>query len=163
MLSLTNPGQSPSAISRQYIETGRNTVANTVTFVSGDKFTRTLGGPIGTELAYDEQTRTSVLLEAGGEIAAHAGRISPFFAAFWRHEFNGDFPVVTARMAQDRRTTPTALSCGFDAYDRDAFQFGFGANAIAGEQFVVRAEYTRLVSDSIFSGGTFSVQARVRF
>jgi uncharacterized protein YhjY with autotransporter beta-barrel domain len=146
-----------------YTETGRNTVANTVTFVNGDKITRTLGGPIGTELAFDEQTRTSVLLEAGGEFAVHAGSVSPFFAAYWRHEFNGDFPVVTARMAQDRRTTPTILSFGFDAYDRDAFQFGFGANAIAGEQFVLRAEYTRLVSDSIFSGGTFSVQARVRF
>lgn len=146
-----------------YIETGRNTVANTVTFVNGDTIARTLGGPIGTELAYDEQTRTSVLLEAGGEFAVHAGSVSPFFAAYWRHEFNGDFPVVTARMAQDQRTTPTILSFGFDAYDRDAFQFGFGANAVAGEQLVLRAEYTRLVSDSIFSGGTFSVQARVRF
>ena len=146
-----------------YIETGRNTVANTVTYANGDKIFRTLGGPIGTELAFDEQTRTSVLLEAGGEFAVHAGSVSPFFAAYWRHEFNGDFPVVTARMAQDQRTTPTVLSFGFDAYDRDAFQFGFGANAVAGEQFVVRVEYTRLVSDSIFSGGTFSVQARVRF
>ena len=146
-----------------YVESGRNTVANIVTFANGDKITRTLGGPIGTELAYDEQTRTSVLLEAGGEFAAHVRSVSPFFNAFWRHEFNGDFPIVTARMAQDQRTTPTALSFGFDAYDRDAFVFGFGANAVAGEQFVVRAEYTRLVSDSIFSGGTFSVQARVRF
>lgn len=146
-----------------YIETGRNTVANTVTFASGEKINRTLGGPIGTELAFDEQTRTSVLLEAGGEFAVHAGSVSPFFAAYWRHEFNGDFPIVTARMAQDQRTTPTILSFGFDAYDRDAFQFGFGANAIAREQFILRAEYTRLVSDSIFSGGTFSVQARMRF
>ena len=81
----------------------------------------------------------------------------------WRHEFNNDFPIVTARMAQDQRATPTILSFGFDAYDRDAFQFGFGANAVAGEQFVIRAEYSRLVSDSIFSGGAFSIQARVRF
>jgi uncharacterized protein YhjY with autotransporter beta-barrel domain len=146
-----------------YIETGRNTVANTVTFANGQTILRTLGGPIGTELAYDEQTRTSTLLEAGGEFAVHAGSVSPFFAAYWRHEFNGDFPIVTARMAQDGRTTPTILSFGFDAYDRDAFQFGFGANAIAGEQFILRAEYTWLVSDSIFNGGTFSVQARVRF
>jgi hypothetical protein len=146
-----------------YVETGRNTVANTVTFATGDQITRTLGGPIGTELAFDEQTRTSVLLEAGGEFAVHARSVSPFFAAYWRHEFNDDFPIVTARMAQDLRTTPTVLSFGFDAYDRDAFQFGFGANAIAGERFVVRVEYTRLVSDSIFSGGTFSVQARARF
>ena len=119
-----------------YIETGKNTVANTVTFNNGDKITRTLGGPIGTELAFDEQTRTSVLLEAGGEFAVHAGSVSPFFAAYWRHEFNGDFPIVTARMAQDRRTTPTVLSFGFDAYDRDAFQFGFGANAVSGERFM---------------------------
>ena len=146
-----------------YIETGRNTVANTVTFNNGDKITRTLGGPIGTELAFDEQTRTSMLLEAGGEFSVHVGRVSPFFAAYWRHEFNGDYPIVTARMAQDQRTTPTLLSFGFDAYDRNAFQFGFGANAVAGEQFVVRAEYTNLVSDAIFSGQMFSIQARVRF
>ena len=146
-----------------YVETGKNTVANTVTFSNGQKITRTLGGPIGTELAFDEQTRTSVLLEAGGEFAVHTRSVSPFFNAFWRHEFNDDFPIVSARMAQDQRTTPTLLSFGFDAYDRDAFQFGFGANAVAGEQFVIRAEYSRLVSDSIFSGGTFSIQARVRF
>jgi outer membrane autotransporter protein len=146
-----------------YVESGKNTVANTVTFNNGDKINRTLGGPIGTELAFNEQTRTSVLLEAGGEFAVHARSVSPFFNAFWRHEFNGDFPIVTARMAQDQRTTPTLLSFGFDAYDQDAFQFGFGANAVAGEQFVVRAEYSRLVSDSIFSGGTFSIQARMRF
>ena len=120
-----------------YIETGRNTVANIVTFNNGDQITRTLGGPIGTELAFDEQSRTSVLLEAGGEFAVHARSVSPFFAGFWRHGFHDGFPVVTARMAQDLRTTPTVLSFGFDAYDRDAFQFGFGANAIAGEQFVV--------------------------
>lgn len=146
-----------------YVETGRNTVANTVTFNNGDRITRTLGGPIGTELAFDKQTRTSMLLEAGGEIAVHAGAVSPFFAAYYRHEFNGDFPIVKARMAQDQRTTPAVLSFGFDAYDRNAFQFGFGANAIAAEQFIVRAEYTRLVSDSIFSGGTFSIQARAKF
>jgi Autotransporter beta-domain len=146
-----------------YTETGRNTVANVVTYNSGDQITRTLGGPIGTELAFDEQTRTSMLLEAGGEFAAHARSVSPFFAAYWRHEFNDAYPVVTARMAQDHRTTPTVLSFGFDAYDRDAFQFGFGANAVAGDRFVVRVEYTRLVKDAIFSGGTFSVQARARF
>jgi len=148
------------ATTAAYVETGRNTVANTVTFNNGDQIFRTLGGPIGTELAFDEQTRTSVLLEAGGEFAVHAGALSPFFAAFWRHEFNDDFPIVTARMAQDRRTTPTALSFGFDAYDSNAFQFGFGTNAVARERLLVRVEYNRLVSDTIFSGGTFSVQAR---
>jgi hypothetical protein len=144
-----------------YVETGRNTVANTVTFANGDKITRTLGGPIGTELAFDEQTRTSVLLEAGGEFAVHAGALSPFFNAFWRHEFKDGFPIVTARMAQDQRTTPRVLSFGFDAYDRDAFQFGFGTNAVARDRLLVRVEYNRLVSDEIFSGGTFSVQARL--
>ena len=91
-----------------------------------------------------------------------AGAVSPFFAGYWRHEFNDDFPLVTARMAQDMRSTPFDLRFGFDAYDRDAFRFGFGANAVAGDRFVVRAEYSKLVSDAIFSGGTFSIQARVR-
>ena len=147
-----------------YVETGRNTVANPITSTASElpPFTRTLGGPIGTELAFDEQTRTSVLLEAGGEFAVHVGAVSPFFAGYWRHEFNDDFPLVSARMAQDMRSTPFVLRFGFDAYDRDAFRFGFGANAVAGDRFVVRAEYGKLLSDAIFSGGTFSIQARVR-
>lgn len=148
-----------------YVETGRNTVATPITSTAGDlePVERTLGGPIGTELAFDEQTRTSVLLEAGGEFAVHAGAVSPFFNGYWRHEFKDDFPLVTARMAQDLRSTPFVLRFGFDAYDRDAFRFGFGANAVAGDRFVVRAEYSKLVSDAIYSGGGFSIQARARF
>jgi hypothetical protein len=73
-----------------YAETGRNTVANPITSTASElpPFTRTLGGPIGTELAFDEQTRTSVLLEAGGEFAVHAGAVSPFVAGYWRHELS---------------------------------------------------------------------------
>jgi hypothetical protein len=148
-----------------YVETGRNTVATPIESTSGDLpvITRTLGGPIGTELAFDEQTRTSVLLEAGGEIAVHAGAVSPFFNGYWRHEFNDDFPLVSARMAQDRRATPFVLRFGFDAYDGDAFRVGVGANAAAGDRLLVRVEYSKLLADAIFSGGTFSIQARVGF
>ena len=147
-----------------YVETGRNTVSTPITPV-GDLpvVTRTPGGPIGLELAYDEQSRTSVLLEAGGEVAAHAGPVSPFFNGYWRHEFNDDYPVVTARMAQDLRPNPAVLSFGYDAYDANAFLIGFGANAAAGDRFVARVEITRLLSDALFSGWTFSAQARVRF
>jgi hypothetical protein len=149
-----------------FVETGRNTVSNDITASPADALPvikRTPGGPIGLELAFDEQSRTSVLLEAGGEVAVHAGPVSPFFSGYWRHEFNNDFPVVTAHMAQDLRATPAVLTFGYDAYDSDAFQYGFGANAAAGDRVVARVEFTKLVSDALFSGHRISVQARVRF
>jgi hypothetical protein len=146
-----------------YVETGRSTVANTVTPVDAPAITRQLGGPIGLELAYDKQSRTSMLLEAGGEIAVHAGPVSPYFTGYWRHEFMDDFPIVTAHLAQDRRPSPAVLAFGYDAYDRQAFQFGWGVTAIGSHRFAARFEITHLVSDRLFSGRAMSIQARVGF
>jgi hypothetical protein len=146
-----------------YTETGRSTVANDVVPNEGLTVERVLGGPIGFELAFDEQIRTSLLLEAGGEVAVHAGNVSPFFFGYWRQEFMDEFPLVTARFAQDLRDTPTLLEFGYDAWDPRAFRFGFGVNAFGGDRVAARLELSRLVADTLFSGQVVSIQARVRF
>ena len=146
-----------------YAETGRSTVANRVRPVEGPDITRQLNGPIGFELAFDEQSRTSMLLETGGEIAVHLGAVSPHFSGYWRHEFKDDFHLVTAHLAQDRRLDPGLLTFGHDAFDPDSFRFAFGATAIAGNRFAARVEIRQPVSDLLFKGRTVSFQARLRF
>ncbi|MEO8257015.1 MAG: autotransporter outer membrane beta-barrel domain-containing protein [Acidobacteriota bacterium] len=151
-----------------FVETGRSTVANPVVPVSfADPVpvpvTRSLGGPIGFELAFDEQSRTSVLLETGAEISGRAGALIPHVAGYYRREFKDDFHLVTARFAQDRRQAPTRFTFGNDRFDPDSFVFGVGVTALGGDRFAVRAELTTLVSDYLFSSRTLSAQARVRF
>jgi hypothetical protein len=146
-----------------YIETGRSTVANPVEPVFGNTVNRTLGGPIGFELAFDAQSRTSVLLEAGGEVAGRAGIVVPFASAFWRHEFNDDYHLLTARFAQDRRQSPLRFTIGNDRPDADSLLFGVGVAVPAGERAAVRVEVTKLAYDDLFAARAISVHARVGF
>lgn len=146
-----------------YIETGRSTVANPVEPVFENTVNRTLGGPIGFELAFDQQSRTSVLLEGGGEIAGRAGPVVPFASAFWRHEFKDDYHLLTARFAQDRRQAPRRFTIGNDRPDSDSLLFGAGVAVPVGERGAVRVEVTQLAYDNLFAARAISVQARVGF
>lgn len=146
-----------------FSETGRSTVANTVVSNFGDTISRTLGGPIGIELAFDEQRQTSALLEAGAEVAGRAGRLVPFASAYLRHEFLDGIPTVTAHFVQDRRSTPQPFSFGHDAPDRDSLLLGGGVAFPAGNRSAVRVEVTKLAFDAIYSAFSLSVQARVQF
>lgn len=51
-----------------YVETGTSTIATTVVTNQGTAVPRTLGGPIGLELAYDEQSWRSLLWHGGGHL-----------------------------------------------------------------------------------------------
>jgi uncharacterized protein YhjY with autotransporter beta-barrel domain len=149
-----------------FTEAGRSTVANSVLSNSGLVVRRTLGGPIGLELAYDEASRYSLLLETGGELSYQFGTrvaIVPLAAAYWRHEFNDVRDIVTARLAQDLRPSPTRFSFGTNAPDPNTALVSIGANVLAGERFAARAEWRRLVGDDLFTASGVSVQARVRF
>jgi hypothetical protein len=146
-----------------FAETGKSTVANTVVSNVGDTVTRTLGGPIGVELAFDEQRYTSALLEAGAEVAGRAGRAVPFASAFLRHEFLDGFRLVTARFVQDKRSTPATFTFGHDAPDANSLLLGGGVAFAAGNQGAVRVEVLKLLADSLYSVFVFSVQARVGF
>jgi hypothetical protein len=159
------------AASDAYVETGVSTAMGspdpvtgvlTVTPNAGDKITFTLGGPTGLELAFDAQTRTSIVLESGGTISVRAGRVLPYAGGFWRREFNDDFPVVTVRMAQDTRTTPTTFTFGQDASDRDSLLFRVGC-VVGGAKGTVRVEWARDTRNALFSGRSLSALAQVRF
>jgi uncharacterized protein YhjY with autotransporter beta-barrel domain len=146
-----------------YAETGVSTVANTVDPNEGDDVIRRLGGPIGFELAFDEQSRTSVVLEAGSEFAVRLGPIVPFVSGYWRRELKDDFHTVTARFVQDRRPTPSVFEFGNDPFDRDSLVTGFGVSAVGGNRFMARLEVTKLHADDLFNSRTIALQARVRF
>lgn len=150
-----------------YTETGRSTAANPVKSVFNPAVFRTLGGPIGVELAYDEQSRRSMLLEAGGEIgyrfAFGTGFVTPFVAGYWRHEFDDDLQTVTVHMAQDLRATPARFDYATDGADADAAVLGFGANAWVGDRIGLRGEVSTLRGDVYFDSTVLSLQARVRF
>jgi hypothetical protein len=152
-----------------FVELGRSTVANDVVPVDPGldpplpTIRRTLGGPIGFELAVDEQSRTSVAFEAGAEIGFHLGPLVPHVAGYWRREFKDDVHVVSARFAQDLRATPTTFEFGNDGFDRDTLVTGFGVTALAGDRVTARVAFTKLHADDIFNSKTFSAHVRVRF
>jgi uncharacterized protein YhjY with autotransporter beta-barrel domain len=150
-----------------FTETGRSTVNNDVSPVGTDPrlpdVKRTLGGPIGLELAFDDQTRKSLVFEAGAEVAVRLGPIVPFVSGYWRRELEDDFHVVTAHFAQDLRQSPLAFDFGNDPFDRDTLVSGFGVSVLGGDRFVARIEATRLHADDLFNSRTLALQARVRF
>lgn len=146
-----------------YAETGRSTVANLVHPVFGNDVTRALGGPIGIELAFNAQRQTSALLDAGGEVAARAGRVVPFASGYWRHEFLDGYRLVTARFVQDRRQAPSRFQFGNDRPDSNSVLIGFGAAVPVGDRGVIRLEATRLAFHYLFSAFSLSAQARLQF
>ena len=148
-----------------FAETGASTVANPVrpVFRDDEPILRQLGGPIGLELAFEEQARTSFLIQAGGEVSVRAGAVSPFAAFYYRRELMDDFPVVSARFVQDGRANPTVFDFGLDAYDSNAFLFSFGVMAAAEGRVAARFEIAQLHRDSLFGSRTITAQAIVRF
>jgi hypothetical protein len=150
-----------------YTETGRSTFANPVRSNGGATVFRTLGGPIGLELAYEEQLRRSLLLELGGEagyrIGIPDGSVVPFFAGYWRHEFEDELQVITAQMAQDRRPQPTRFTYAIDGADPDSALVAFGANTLLFGRMSLRGEVSRLMADEFFDATVFSLQARIGF
>ena len=127
-----------------FIESGRSTVANAVHPNNGPDVQRTLGGPIGFELAFDEQSRSrccsSLAARRGGESRRPSARSSRSDPAYWRHEFNDERTIVTVRMAQDLRSSPSRFSFGTDAPDADTAMVSGGLAALFGSRFALRAE-----------------------
>jgi hypothetical protein len=149
-----------------FTETGRSTVANPVISNTPRVVRRTLGGPTGLELAYDEASRYSLLLELGGEVSHRFGTrvaIAPLAAAYWRHEFNDVRDIVNVHMAQDLRSAPWQFSFGTDAPDPNTATVALGASALVGTRFAARVEWRRLLLDDLFDATGISVQARLRF
>jgi hypothetical protein len=151
------------AATNAYTEAGRSTVANTVVSNEDVAVTRRLGDPIGLELAFEPQSRLSILIEAGAEISGRAGPIVPHAAGYWRRELRDDFPIVSARFAQDLRPDPTIFDFGLDAHDTNAFLFSVGVSAFAGDRVSARVDLSTLAADALFSSRLISAQVRVRF
>jgi len=150
-----------------FAETGRSTVANDVLSNSGDLVHRAIGGPVGLELAFDEQSRYSLLLELGGELGrqfgTRFGSLVPFGSAYYRHEFNDERTILTAHMAQDFRSIPARFPIGTDAPDAHTALVAGGLSAIFGSRLAVRAELRKLLFDDLFDATVFAAQARLRF
>jgi hypothetical protein len=158
------------ANSDAYVETGRSTVmgidlgngTSRVVPNEGDPVILTIGGPTGLEMAFHPATRTSIVLESGGALAVRAGRVVPYVGGYWRREFKDEYPLVTAHMAQDPRTTPMSFTFGNDAFDRDTFLFKLGATII-GSRGAVRLEWATNSRDVLFKTRTLSAHAVVVF
>jgi outer membrane autotransporter protein len=106
-------------------------------------------------------------MEVGGEIgypiAFPSGSVTPFFSSYWRHEFEHDLQMVTARMAQDLRAQPVRFDYATDGADADSAVLAVGANAAIGDRIGLRGEVSTLRGDRFFTSTVASLQARVRF
>ena len=150
-----------------YLETGSSSADNRVRSNDGTVIVRSLGGPIGLELAYDKQSRTSMQLDAGGEIgyrmASRVGDVVPYIAAYWRHEFVDDPQMITVHMAQDLRATPTRFAYATDGRDPNAALLALGVSVDVGEHLAMRVDVSRLASDTFFQSSMLTAHLRWRF
>ena len=152
-----------------YTETGRTSVTHTVSSNTPAvlRTTRAAGDPIGLELAFDRQRRTSLQSElqlvAAYRHQAAFGTVVPRLAVSWLNEFKGGRELVTVRMAQDRRADPTRFSFTTDAVDKSKGSFALGLSWLHGAQFTADIEVTRLVADDRFDATTVAVRAFWRF
>ena len=152
-----------------YTETGRTSVTHTVSSNTPAvlRTTRAAGDPIGLELAFDRQRRTSLQSELQ-LVAAYRhqvafGTVVPRLAVSWLNEFKGGRELVTVRMAQDRRADPTRFSFTTDAVDKSKGSFALGLSWLHGAQFTADIEVSRLFADDRFDATTVAVQAFWRF
>jgi outer membrane autotransporter protein len=121
-----------------FTESGRTSVTNTVESNNPDILTtmRAAGDPTGLELAFDEQERISLQAEARLVVACRFepkfGAIIPRVSASWIHEFKGERDLVTVRMAQDLRPTPTRFSFTTNSVDKNKGVVAIGLTAFIG-------------------------------
>ena len=151
-----------------YTESGRTSVTHTVESVSKAlRTSRAAGDPTGLELAFDRQSRTSLLSElqlvAAYRHETGLGTLVPRVSLSWQHEFKGEREPVTVRMAQDRRTSPTRLSFTTDSTDKSKGTVSLGLSLLRGPQFAADMELTRLLADDRFDSTQLALQARWRF
>ena len=152
-----------------YTETGRTSVTHTVRSNTPAVLTttRAAGDPIGLELAFDRQRRTSlqaeVQLVAAYRHEAAFGTVVPRLALSWLNEFKGERQGVSVRMAQDRRADPTRFSFTTDSTDKRKGTVALGLSWLHGAQFAADIEVSRLFADDRFDSTTVAVQAVWRF
>ena len=155
-----------------YAETGSSTVANPVTPVNPaepdgtvDTIVRTLGGPLGLELAYEDHDEDATLLELGGVVERHFetdnGMVIAHASAYWRHQFDDSRRFSTVQFVQDRRPTPTQFTFASNEIDPDNALFSLGVTALFAQRAVVRLEVTYLAFDTLIDSTLVSLQFRI--
>lgn len=159
---------------RPFTETGRTSVTNTVEGEGSDPNTgnkilitpRSPESPTGLELAFEEQSRTSlqteVQLVAAYRFDTRFGTMIPRISGSWIHEFKADRDLVTVRMAQDLRATPTRFSFTTDRVDEDKGTIAIGLTAFIGRELTADIEVSRLVGDDLFDSTIIRALARWR-
>ena len=154
-----------------YSETGSNTVANEVHPNALDpgepNITRQLGGPVGLELAYDENRYRSDLLQLGGQASYHIERDSvtlvPFGSAYFRHEFGDAFITNTVRMAQDLRTNPVIFTFSNNGPDRNSVDVSGGMSFLFENGLTAQATFSKILFDQFISSTALTGGIRWRF
>ena len=155
-----------------FTENGQTSVTNTVNSNPNNApiitTKRNPGDPTGLELAFDDQSRTSLQTEAQF-VAAYRfeqkfGTLIPRASASWLHEFKGEREQVTVRMAQDFRGSGAKLiRFTTDSADKNKGVIAVGVTALLNAQFAADIEVAHLVADDNFDATTFTAQARWRF
>jgi uncharacterized protein YhjY with autotransporter beta-barrel domain len=159
-----------------FTESGQTSVTNTVESNTpfdpindprGLTTTRATGDPIGLELVFGDQDRTSLQTEAQLVVAyrfePEFGAIVPRVSASWIHEFEGERELVTVHMAQDLRPRPTRFSFTTDSADENKGVVAFGLTALLGARFAADLEVAHLVADEKFDSTAVTAQARWQF
>lgn len=152
-----------------FTETGQTSVTETIKSNNPAILTteRNAGDPTGLELAFDQQSRSSLQTEAQFVAAYRAvqkfGTLIPRASASWIHEFKGERKSVTVHMAQDYRTTPARFSFTTDSADKNKGVIAVGVTALLNMPLAVDLEVARLIADDNFDATTLTAQARWRF
>jgi hypothetical protein len=125
------------------------------------------GGPVGTELVYEERRRNSPMFDLGGEVAhrfeLQGTVLIPRVSGYWRHQFDDDFIFQTVRFAQDFRPDPVRFSFASDGPDPNTAILSAGVSSLIGQRFAAQVEVSQLVGHEFMGSTLLSAQFRVRF
>lgn len=152
-----------------FTESGRTSVTNEVRSNTPDvlRLERRSGDPIGLELAYDKQQRTSLQSElqlaAAYRHESGFGTLVPRLSVSWVHEFKGERQLVGIRMAQDQRASPTRFDFTTDSVDKNKGTVALGLSLLRGPQFAADVEVSRLLGDDRFKATSLAARAAWRF
>jgi hypothetical protein len=86
----------------------------------------------------------------------------PRISGSWIHEFRAERELVTVRMAQDLRATPTRFSFTTDRVDEDKGTIAIGLTAFIGRELTADLEISWLVGDDQFDSTIVRALARWR-
>lgn len=125
------------------------------------------GGPTGIELAFEEDSRTSVQsvlgMKATNTLRVGSAAIVPELFLNWHHEFQDDQRTIDVSFVQDNRPEPKVFSYDTQAPDRDFFILGLEVSTLFENGLKAFVAVRKLLGHDFYDSTAASIGLRMDF